>query len=292
MPTFGVAVSLTGYVLSKMSTFYNIDAKEIRRRIDKLCTASKPPSPDPVLGQQPNLVSEWNTFVKKHGRLIEYVLSQSITRSYWWEASPQRKFSTVPSMSDKLIDRIAINRALGVVIFIESKRSVGTIDSKSAKRIIDYDNAVRSSYKAVAKELGLDPADTLVFFAVFNAYGERSDGAKITGIPMLMPADLPKLFPPSVTSNMTSLDAQVSQHAAHVFERDIGPSPMYVDLESGDNSLFPEENHNFVSPNQDKQLTLYGFYDEIEIIRPDKDVEHRGFLREHISSVLSSCTHQ
>lgn len=159
-----------------------------------LIEPSSPPAADPVLGYPPEIVYRWNTFGKKHGKLVEQVMTKVIQSYVGWQPASQTRFKCDTDKTKKLIDRIAINRQNEVAIFVECKRNLGNVSSPYLASISDYDEWCRRKSSDIAQEIGLDPHKALVQFVIFNAYGVVDDGRIVKGIPVLLPADLPSVF--------------------------------------------------------------------------------------------------
>lgn len=178
-----------------MSTLYSIiERSELLKSARDLIEPSRPPSDDPVLGAPPEIVFRWNTFTKKHGSLVERVMTKVIQHAPGWRPASQTRFKCDTEETKKLIDRIAINQANEAAVFIECKRNLGNVSNPYLRSIRDYDRWCGNKSTDIASELGFSSSDPLVRFAVFNAYGEVSDRDKVKGIPVLMPKDLPKIF--------------------------------------------------------------------------------------------------
>lgn len=178
-----------------MNTLYSaIERSELLKAARDLIVPSRPPSDDPVLGAPPEIVFRWNTFTKKHGSLVERVMTKVIQRAPGWRPASQTRFKCDTDQTKKLVDRIAINQANEVAIFIECKRNLGNVSNPYLRSIRDYDRWCRNKTADIAAELGFGSSDPLIRFAVFNAYGELSDRDKVKDIPVLLPTDLPKIF--------------------------------------------------------------------------------------------------
>ncbi len=136
----------------------------------------------------------WNTFTKKHGSLVERVMTKVIQHAPGWRPASQTRFKCDTEPTKKLIDRIAINQANEVAVFIECKRNLGNVSNPYLRSIREYDRWCRNKSKDIATELGFKSTDPLIRFAVFNTYGELTDRDKVKGIPVLMPKDLAKIF--------------------------------------------------------------------------------------------------
>jgi len=229
------------------SRFYGIERQKLNREIEALLEPSKAPQADPILGNPPEIVFRWNTFAKKHGSLIEWVMSEVIQGSPGWRAASQTRFKCDTDSTKKLIDRIAINHSKGVVIFLECKRNLGNVSGPYLKTIRAYDSWCRQSAHQIAHELGMNPMDTLVRFAVLNAYGDVSDRERVAGIPVLMPIDLPLIFPRPVLEAFRKLNnmvyARVAEHPAfHDFlgAEDV-PLHFHDQIDGISNDYSPEE---------------------------------------------------
>lgn len=193
-----------------MSALYDALARTKQSEtLSELIEPSSKPKDDPILGAQPEIVYRWNTFVKKHGTLIEKVMTDVIQHAPGWQPQGQTPFNFPEDITKHLIDRIAINRANKVVLFIECKRNLGNVDSKGQKKIIAYDEWCQKHSKDIASKLKFPASGALVRFAVFNAHGKTTDKNNIKGIPVLMPEDLPKIFDLSVYRTFLKLHAKV-----------------------------------------------------------------------------------
>lgn len=159
-----------------------------------LIEPSSPPAADPILGYPPDIVFRWNTFGKKHGKLVEQVMTKVIQSYSGWEPASQKRFKCDTEKTKKLIDRIAINRQNEVAIFVECKRNLGNVSGPYLKSISDYDEWCKKKSSDIAQEIGLNPQKALIRFVVFNAYGSVGDGKVVKGIPVLLPSDLPTVF--------------------------------------------------------------------------------------------------
>lgn len=178
-----------------MSILYNAIARSILiSEARALIEPSSPPAADPVLGYPPEIVYRWNTFGKKHGKLVEQVMTKVIQSNVGWQPASQTRFKCDTDKTKKLIDRIAINRQNEVAIFVECKRNLGNVSGPYLESISGYDEWCRKKSSDIAKEIGLDPQKAIVRFVVFNAYGAVDDGRIVKGIPVLLPADLPSVF--------------------------------------------------------------------------------------------------
>jgi len=166
--------------------------------VKALIEPTSPPQADPVLGFPPEIVFRWNTFAKKHGSLVERVMTKVIQKSDGWESASQTRFKCDTDETKKLIDRIAISRRHKTVIFLECKRNLGNVSNPYLRSIRTYDKWCKAKAKEIASELGFTAQDVLVRFAILNAYGEDSDRDKVKGIPVLLPENLPLIFPMSV----------------------------------------------------------------------------------------------
>lgn len=180
-----------------------------RKALSKLIEPTNEPADDPILGEQPEIVYRWNTFVKKHGRLIEKVMTDVIRHGPGWQPQSQTSFDFPGDTAKHLIDRIAINEANKVVVFIECKRNLGNADDGVTGKITEYDKWCQEHSKDIASKLGFADGNALVRFAVFNAHGKPNDKKKIKGIPVLMPEDLHKIFDLSVYRAFVALQAEV-----------------------------------------------------------------------------------
>jgi hypothetical protein len=184
---------------------------ELHKDLSKLNEPSGEPEDDPILGAQPEIVYRWNTFTRKHGPLIEKVMTDVIQHARGWQPQGQTHFSFgTKKTATHLIDRIAINRANEVAVFIECKRNLGKVPSDAQKRIRAYDRWCQEYSKDIASMLGFKSGKPLIRFAIFNAYGKDTDKNKIKGIPVLMPEDLPKIFDLSVYQTFLDLNAEVT----------------------------------------------------------------------------------
>lgn len=195
-----------------MSTLYDALARTKQdKNLSQLMEPSTPPKYDPILGEPPKIVSRWNTFQRKHGTLIEKVMTDVIQNAPGWQPQGQTHFNFGDKTAKHLIDRIAINRTNKVVVFIECKRNLGNVDSKGQKKIRDYDEWCYEHKEGIAAKLGFPVGNALVRFAVFNAYGEETDVNMFQGIPVLRPIDLCKIFDVSVYGAFVDLQAEVSK---------------------------------------------------------------------------------
>ncbi|NOE33879.1 hypothetical protein [Ruegeria sp. HKCCD7318] len=178
-----------------MSRLYSvIERSELLKAARDLIEPSRPPSDDPVLGAPPEIVFRWNTFTKKHGSLVERVMTKVIQHAPGWRPASQTRFKCDTSATKKLIDRIAINHANEVAIFIECKRNLGNVSNPYLRSIREYDRWCQDNSTDIASELGFGATDPVIRFAVFNAYGELEDRDKVKGIPVLTPKDLQLIF--------------------------------------------------------------------------------------------------
>ena len=178
-----------------MSLLYNVIERTVLfREARKLIEPTEMPAADPVLGNPPEIVYRWNTFGKKHGRLVEDVMTKVIQAHSGWAPASQRRFKCDTDKTKKLIDRIAINRRNGVAIFVECKRNLGNVSGPYLSSINAYNEWCENKGSDIAKEIGFNPHQSLVKFVVFNAYGAEEDGRNVKGIPVLRPKDLPNVF--------------------------------------------------------------------------------------------------
>lgn len=178
-----------------MSNLYSVISKTaLMKDARALIEPSSPPAADPVLGFPPEIVFRWNTFAKKHGKLVESVMTKVIQGYVGWEAASQNRFNCDTDKTKKLIDRVAINRQNDVAIFVECKRNLGNVSSPYLESIRLYNEWCRANSSDIALEIGLDPKKALVRFVVFNAYGVADDRRMVKGIPVLHPIDLPAVF--------------------------------------------------------------------------------------------------
>ncbi|MFC0339934.1 hypothetical protein, partial [Paracoccus niistensis] len=199
-----------------MNTLYNvIEAAELKRKAQALIEPSGTPSADPVLGYPPEIVYRWNTFVKKHGTLVENVMTKVIRSHAGWQAASQTRFKCDTDETKKLIDRVAINPKNGVAIFVECKRNLGNVSDPYLKSIIRYNAWCQDKAADIAREIGFTPSNSIVRFAVFNAYGSEDDALKIKGVPVLSPRDLPKIFGQSVLDAFVELNKVVHSVTCH-----------------------------------------------------------------------------
>lgn len=159
-----------------------------------LIELSSLPAADPILGNPPEIVYRWNTFGKKHGALVERIMTKVIQSYLDWKPAAQTRFNCDTAATKTLIDRIAINRRSGVVIFIECKRNLKNVSGPYLTSINRYNNWCQSNSTNILKKLHLDPLKSTVYFVVFNAYGSSDDRRIVKGIPVLLPEDLPKVF--------------------------------------------------------------------------------------------------
>lgn len=121
-------------------------------------------------------------------------MTKVIQNAPGWRPASQTRFKCDTEKTKKLIDRIAINQANEVAIFIECKRNLGNVSNPYLRSVRDYDHWCRQKCEEIGKGLGFRTNDPLIRFAVFNAYGENSDRDKVKGIPVLLPNDLPQIF--------------------------------------------------------------------------------------------------
>jgi len=178
-----------------MSILYNvIERAALFSEASKLIEPTVMPAADPVLGFPPEIVYRWNTFGKKHGRLVEDVMTKVIQAHSGWAPASQTRFKCDTDKTKKLIDRIAINRQNGVAIFIECKRNLGNVSGPYLSSINTYNEWCESKASDIAKEIGFNPHQSLVRFVIFNAYGSEDDSRNVKGIPVLRPEDLPSVF--------------------------------------------------------------------------------------------------
>ena len=178
-----------------MGILYNaIEKSALISEARALIEPSRPPAVDPILGYPPEIVFRWNTFGKKHGKLVEQVMTKVIQSYSGWEPASQTRFKCDTEKTKKLIDRVAINRQNEVAIFVECKRNLGNVSGPYLQSIRDYDEWCKKKSLDIAKEIGLDPHKAVVRFVIFNAYGGVDDGKIVKGIPVLLPFDLPKVF--------------------------------------------------------------------------------------------------
>ena len=134
-----------------MSTLYSaIERSELLKAARDLIEPSRPPSDDPVLGAPPEIVFRWNTFTKKHGSLVERVMTKVIQHAPGWRPASQTRFKCDTETTKKLIDRIAINQATEVAIFIECKRNLGNVSNPYLRSIRDYDRWCRDKSADIA----------------------------------------------------------------------------------------------------------------------------------------------
>ena len=178
--------------MSKLFTIIN--QAELAKDVRNLIVPTKIPSDDPILGSPPEIVYRWNTFTKKHGTLLERVMTKVIQSSTGWQSASQKRFKCDNSETKNLIDRIAINRKHEVAIFVECKRNLGNVSGPYLGKIRSYDKWVSTCALQIGSELGFKNPNALVKFAVFNAYGEVSSREVARGIPVLTPTDLPRIF--------------------------------------------------------------------------------------------------
>jgi len=178
-----------------MSILYNvIERAALLSEARKLIEPTVMPAADPVLGYPPEIVYRWNTFGKKHGRLVEDVMTKVIQAHSGWAPASQTRFKCDTDKTKKLIDRIAINRLNGVAIFVECKRNLGNVSGPYLSSINTYNDWCEDKATDIAKEIGFNPHQSLIKFVVFNAYGREDDSRNVKGIPVLLPKDLPTVF--------------------------------------------------------------------------------------------------
>ena len=245
-----------------MSALYQVIAKqELVRKLSSLLTPSRNSVADPILGRPPATVLQWNTFTRKHGQLVESILTKTIQSQSGWSALPQRRFQCDRGDVKKLIDRAAIHKHNQVAIFIECKRDLGKSDSGATRRINEYFEWVEREQRNIARELGMNPSEALIRFVVFNSYGVRSDGRRIPGIPHLLPDDLDAIFGPSVQNAFIELDRLTRSICEEFFIPDtVTPPPWSAKLGPGEvasesqrNTVeTPEEFRNRLKKNIDR----------------------------------------
>lgn len=178
-----------------MSILYNvIERATLFSEARKLIEPTEMPAADPVLGYPPEIVYRWNTFGKKHGRLVEDVMTKVIQAHSGWEPASQTRFKCDTDKTKKLIDRIAIHRQNGVAVFVECKRNLGNVSGPYLSNINTYSEWCEGKAADIAKEIGFNPHQSLVRFVIFNAYGAEDDSRNVKGIPVLLPKDLPSVF--------------------------------------------------------------------------------------------------
>ena len=178
-----------------MSSLFSVfEGETLKKDIKKLIIPTKPAADDPILGPTPEIVYQWNTFAKKHGALVEKVMTKVIQHAPGWEAASQTRFKCDTSETKNLIDRIAICRKHDIAIFIECKRNLGNVSGPYLGKIKTYNSWVYENSDAIANELRFRTNDPLIAFCVFNAYGDLSAREIVKGIPVIRPSDLSSIF--------------------------------------------------------------------------------------------------
>jgi hypothetical protein len=171
-------------------------------------------SSDPILGYPSNEAAVRASFQRKHGNLIEEVISRSINMCGDWEVRPQTTFSFC---SEGLRpDRFALNRNLGLIIILECKRDLRQQDSDSLRKIRRYFCWAKKHSTDIARHFRMPPESTLVVFSVFDAYGNGERRTALPGIPVITPSELSDVFGDTVSNEFDELDRKVRLEAKKV----------------------------------------------------------------------------
>jgi len=173
--------------------FRSLDALGIKNDIKNLLKPSKK-KVDPIFGVQTKVTLPFTIGVRKHGKLIEKTILKLARSSTHWHGTITFK---VKSGSDNLeFDNLVYNKALKILIVLESKRDINQLSGPYTKSIKNYRNYL--SNINTAKNAEFQPfVGYKLYFAIFNAYGAHKP--EFHNVPVIEPEHLNSIFSESVS---------------------------------------------------------------------------------------------